>query len=48
MKELELLEWTKLNRKVQKSATMLIFRNFLLKIDGPASKLVYNIHNPNA
>ena len=48
MKELELLEWTKLNRKIQKSATMLNFRNFLLKIDWPASKLVYNIHNSNA
>ena len=42
-----ILEWKKLDRKIQQPSTMLTFRNSLLKIGRPAHKPVYNINNPN-
>ena len=42
-----ILEWNKLERKIRQSSILLTFRNSLWKIGRPASKSVYNIHNPN-
>ena len=41
-----ILEWNKLDRKIQQSATILSFRNALLKICRPTPKSVYKIHDP--
>ena len=41
-----LLEWNKLDLKIQQSKTLLTFWNALIKIGRPISKLVYYVHNP--
>ena len=40
------MEWSKPDVKLKKSESLPFFRNALLKIDLPAAKLIYNIHNP--
>ena len=42
-----ILERNKLDRRIRQSATMLSFRNALLKIGWPTPKPVYNKHDPN-
>ena len=43
-----ILEWNKLDRRMQQSTTMLSFRNALLKIGRSTPKPVYNILDPNS
>ena len=42
-----ILERNKLDRRIRQSATVLSFRNTLLKIGRPTPKPVYNKHDPN-
>ena len=40
-----ILEWNKLNMQIRRSESFLPFSKSLLKIDPPAAKPTYNIHN---
>ena len=42
-----ILKWNKIDRRIQQSATMLFFRNVLLKNGWPTPKSVYSILGPN-
>ena len=41
-----ILEWKKYNMQIRRSESFLSFENSLLKIDQPAAKPTYSIHNP--
>ena len=41
-----IIEWNKLNGKLRESESLPYFRDALLKVGRPTSKLIYNIHNP--
>ena len=40
------MEWNRCDIQIRRSATLLSFRNSVLKVGQPTAKSIYNIHNP--